>query len=66
MPEGLYLDETKRAQLDNNIKEMLANGATPQDVEKMASEFTAKFSVKKKRTNYGITFKGWFFGFRKT
>ena len=48
MPEGLYLDETKRAQLDNNIKEMLANGATPQDVEKMASEFTAKFSVKKK------------------
>lgn len=38
------LQPDKRKQLDANIRELLSNGASPEDVEKMASEFTSKFS----------------------
>jgi hypothetical protein len=38
------LQPDKRKQLDANIREVLANGGTPDDVEKMATDFTSKFS----------------------
>ena len=49
MPE---LTPQQRQQLDSNIKAMLNNGATQDDVIKYASDFNAKYGqqVKKKRS----------------
>ena len=46
--EELVLDSQRRKQLDANIRESLANGASNEDVAKYAQEFKSKFGVKKK------------------
>ena len=44
----LQLDPNKKKQLDSNIKSMLDNGASQEDVMKYATDFKEKFSEKKK------------------
>lgn len=44
----LQLDPNKKKQLDSNIKSMLDNGASQEDVMKYANDFKEKFSIKKK------------------
>jgi hypothetical protein len=46
MPDG-KLDSLKRKELDTNIREMLAQGATEDDVIAYSSDFTKKYSQKK-------------------
>ena len=45
--ENLTLDEVKKRQLDKNIREALANGASNEEVEKYAIAFKNKFGVRK-------------------
>ena len=63
-------------QLDSNIKELLANGGSNEDVEKMASDYTSLFSdeaLKKKRqvrrycnsSKIGFGNEYWFFGWSR-
>jgi hypothetical protein len=44
------LDPQRRAQLDSNIKQMLARGASQQDVINYANDFKNKFSVSNQQT----------------
>ena len=46
-------------QLDSNIKELLANGGSNEDVEKMASDYTSLFSDEalKKKDKFDVTAK---------
>jgi len=45
------IDPNKKKQLDQNIKNMLANGASEEDVIKYSKDFHEKFSVKKKESS---------------
>lgn len=49
--DTLTLDDTKKAQLDNNIKSMLSGGASQEDVTTYASDFKNKFGQKKNETS---------------
>ncbi len=67
------LQPNKRKQLDTNIKSMLANGATQEDVLAYSSDFNSKFAVKKKRfyftksrIGFGSRSGDWFFGYTDT
>ena len=44
------LDPQRRAQLDSNIKQMLARGASQQDVINYANDFKSKFSLSDQQT----------------
>ena len=48
--DDLILDETRRQQLDKNIRSMVEQGASETDVRAYASDFTMKFGTKKKAT----------------
>lgn len=45
------IDPNKKKQLDQNIKNMLANGASEEDVVKYSKDFHEKFLVKKKESS---------------
>lgn len=53
------LQPKRREQLDANIKELLANGGSNEDIEKMAADFTSKFGnevpLKKKDVSDSIS-----------
>ena len=53
------LQPKRREQLDANIKELLANGGSNQDIEKMAADFTSKFGneVPLKKKTFQILFQ---------
>lgn len=53
--DPLVLDEKRRTQLDINIKNMLAGGASNDDVVKYASDFKSQFGVKKKAQSAGAS-----------
>ena len=67
------IDPNKKKQLDQNIKNMLANGASEEDVIKYSKDFHEKFSVKKKRiftitissAKIGFGTENWFFGYSR-
>ena len=46
--DPLTLDNSRKTQLDSNIKKMLEGGASNDDVMSYASDFKNKFGVKKK------------------
>ena len=46
--DPLTLDNSRKSQLDSNIKKMLEGGASNDDVMSYASDFKNKFGVKKK------------------
>src|SRR5205814_7614178 len=51
MPQDLTPEQ--RTQLDNNIKSMLANGASQEDVMSYATDFNAKYNLQKKNSLNG-------------
>lgn len=48
MPQDELLDDKRRTQLDANIKSMLANGASNDDVIAYANDFRSQYTLKKK------------------
>lgn len=52
------LDPDKKQQLDSNIKLMLKNGASEQDIINYANDFNSKYALKKKESSRPISQEG--------